>query len=236
LQGEAGTTNSQTPFTLFCSETPISQPISPTPKVRGEQTGTGKAGMTPRAKGTKKPSTPKALSVGDKLSVFDIHNTFRCHWFLSRDHLMANAILAQKAKDGKIFWVKFAPQFHTHLVKCTVALVPHPLHKVKKVMFGYILELLNGEGPQAFFNLTMGMWQATQAQKENVTEVGTRWTLPLMVTVLCLPFLGDAYCFLSIVSLALLSRPLSSSGLLFFPCYCSCVAVVLTSVIVLPFW
>jgi hypothetical protein len=122
--------------------------------------------MTPRAKGTKKPSTPKALSAGDELSVFDIHNTFRRRWFLSRDHLVANAILAQKAKDGKIFWVKFAPQFHAHLVKCAVALVPRPLHKVKKVMLRYILELLNREGPQAFFDLTMGMWQATQAQKE----------------------------------------------------------------------
>jgi hypothetical protein len=77
-QGEAGTTNSQMPFTPFCSETPISQPISPTPEVRGEQTGTGKVGTTPRAKGAKKPSTPKALSVGDELSVFDIHNTFQC--------------------------------------------------------------------------------------------------------------------------------------------------------------
>jgi hypothetical protein len=79
---------------------------------------------------------------------------------------MANAISAQKAEDRKMFWVEFTPQFHTHLVKCTVALVPRPLHKVKKVMFGYILELLNGEGPQAFFNLTMGLQQATQAQKE----------------------------------------------------------------------
>jgi hypothetical protein len=33
-------------------------------------------------------------------------------------------------------------------------------------MFGYILEFLNGEGPQAFFNLTMGQQRATQAQKE----------------------------------------------------------------------
>jgi hypothetical protein len=33
-------------------------------------------------------------------------------------------------------------------------------------MFRYILELLNGEGPQAFFDLTMGQQQATQAQKE----------------------------------------------------------------------
>jgi hypothetical protein len=67
-------------------------------------------------------------------------------------------------------------------------------------------------------------------------EVGTRWTLPLMVTVLRLPFLGDAYCFPSIVSLALLFHPLSSSGLLFFPCYCSCVAIVLTVAIVLCSW
>jgi hypothetical protein len=121
--------------------------------------------MTPKDPGTKLPPQ-KALSVADELSVFDIHNIFHCPWFLSWDHLMANTISAQKAKDGKIFWVEFAPQFHTHLVKCTVALVPHPLNKVKKVMFRYILELLNKEGPQAFFNLTKGQWWATLAQKE----------------------------------------------------------------------
>jgi hypothetical protein len=60
---------------------------------------------------------------------------------------MANVTSAQKAKDEKMFWVKFTPQFHTHLVKCTVALVPYPVNKVKKVMFGFILELLNREGP-----------------------------------------------------------------------------------------
>jgi hypothetical protein len=68
-----------------------------------------------------------------------------------------------------------------------------------------------------------------------VTEVGTRWTLPLTATVLRLPFLGDVYCFPSIVSLALLSCPLSSSGLLFFPYYCSRVSIVLITLIVLPF-
>jgi hypothetical protein len=50
-----------------------------------------------------------------------------------------------------------------------------------------------------------------------VTEVGTCWTLPLTVAVLRLPFLDAAYCSPPIVSFALLSRPLSSSGLLFFP-------------------
>jgi hypothetical protein len=102
----------------------------------------------------------------DELSIFNIYNIFRRRWFLSKDHLVANVTSAQKAEDGKIFWVEFTPQYHAHLVKCAVALVPRPLHKVKKVMFGYLLELLNGEGPQAFFDLTKGQQQATLALKE----------------------------------------------------------------------
>ncbi|KAH9979614.1 hypothetical protein BGW80DRAFT_1455299 [Lactifluus volemus] len=74
--------------------------------------------------------------------------------------------LSPPAEDGKVFWVEFAPQFHAHLVKCAVALVPRPLNKVKKVMFGYILELLNGEGPQAFFDLSKGQRVASLALKE----------------------------------------------------------------------
>ncbi|KAH9952273.1 hypothetical protein BGW80DRAFT_1470841 [Lactifluus volemus] len=162
--GEAGTSNSQTPFTPFCTGTPVSQPISPHPEPTGVSPGEGQAGTTPRAKG--KTLTQRALSAADELSVFDIHNTFRRRWFLSRDHLVANVISAQKAEDGKNFWVEFAPQFHAHLVKCAVALVPRPLNKVKKVMFGFILELLNGEGPQAFFDLTKGQRVASLALKE----------------------------------------------------------------------
>jgi hypothetical protein len=66
------------------------------------------------------------------------------------DYLRTAVLLAQKAEDGKIFWVEFTPQFHAHLVKCAVVLVPHPIHKVKQGMFVYLLELLNGEGPQSF--------------------------------------------------------------------------------------
>jgi hypothetical protein len=82
------------------------------------------------------------------------------------DQLRAQTLLAQKAEDGKIFWVEFTPQFHAHLVKCAIALVPRPIIKVKKVMFCYILELLNEEGPQAFFDLSKGQRHASQAQKE----------------------------------------------------------------------
>jgi len=110
---------------------------------------------------------PKQSPPGDvELSVFDILNIFRRRWFLSKAHLLANAISAQKAEDGNISWVEFTPQFHSHLVKCAVALVPHPVHKVKKVMFGYILELLNREGHLAFFELQKGGRKANNAQKE----------------------------------------------------------------------
>jgi putative heme degradation protein len=81
-------------------------------------------------------------------------------------HLRAQALLAQKANNGTIMWVKFTPQFHLHLVKYTVALIPWPISKVKKVLFVYILELLNEEGPQAFFALTKGQRHESQAQKE----------------------------------------------------------------------
>ncbi|KAH9979561.1 hypothetical protein BGW80DRAFT_1248871 [Lactifluus volemus] len=83
---------------------------------------------------------------------------------------MANAVSAQKAEDGKIFWVEFTPQYHAHLVKCAVVLVPHPLQKVKKVMFAYVLEILNGEAPKAFFDLIKGPSLAAKAQKEKKWE------------------------------------------------------------------
>ncbi|KAH9046227.1 hypothetical protein EDB84DRAFT_1435622 [Lactarius hengduanensis] len=100
------------------------------------------------------------------LSVFDILNIFRHCWFLSQAHLLANAISAQKAEDGKIAWVEFAPSFHSHLVKCAVALVPRPVPWVKRVMFVFVLELLNQEGHLAFFELQKGGRKANNAQKE----------------------------------------------------------------------
>jgi hypothetical protein len=72
----------------------------------------------------------------------------------------------KRLRTEKFFGSSSLPKFHSHLVKCTVALVPHPLSKVKKVMFVYILELLNQEGHQAFFDLAKGTRIATQAQKE----------------------------------------------------------------------
>jgi hypothetical protein len=108
----------------------------------------------------------RAPTVEDDLSIFDILNIFHCQWFLSWQHLINSVLSAQKAEDGSFSWVKFTPQFHSHLVKCAITLVPCLVNKVKKVMFGYILELLNGEGHMAFFDLQKGSCKANNAQKE----------------------------------------------------------------------
>ena len=98
--------------------------------------------------------------------VFDILNVFRRQWFLSRSHLLANGLSAQKSEDGLISWVEFSPPFHSHLVKCALALVPRPVPRVKRVMFVFILELLNRDGHLAFFELQKGGRKANNAQKE----------------------------------------------------------------------
>ena len=79
---------------------------------------------------------------------------------------MAKVTSAQKTEDRNFSWVEFTPPYHSHLVKCAVALVPHPVHVVKRVMFVYILELLNGEGHMAFFDLQKGGHKANNVQKE----------------------------------------------------------------------
>ncbi|KAF8262913.1 hypothetical protein EI94DRAFT_1742244 [Lactarius quietus] len=121
---------------------------------------------------TKPRGGSKALRTSSKvveLSVFDVLNIFRHRWFLSRTALLDHTISAQKAKDGNISWVEFSPPFHSHLVKCAVALVPiHacPVPMAKRVMFVFILEMLNQEGHQTFFELRKGGRKANNAQKE----------------------------------------------------------------------
>ncbi|KAF8262835.1 hypothetical protein EI94DRAFT_1704485 [Lactarius quietus] len=119
-----------------------------------------------RAAGRDGAKLKRSLPGKVELLVFDILNIFRRRWFLSRANLLANVSSAQKAEDGNISWVEFTPQYHSHLVKCAVALVPHPVLTVKKVMFVYILELLNGKGNLAFFDLQVGGRKANNAQKE----------------------------------------------------------------------
>ncbi len=158
---------------------PLTELSPPSPKGDGDA-------LMPSAPPTPPPLTRVGtLKVGCKtqqatpedvdLSVFNVLNIFCCQWFLSRTNLLANVISAQKAEDGKITWVEFTPSFHSHLVKCAVALVPHPISWVKRVMFVYALELLNREGHLAFFELQKGSHKANNAQKEK-RRLAWKWS------------------------------------------------------------
>ena len=88
-------------------------------------------------------------SVAADHSVFDVLNLFRAWWFLNRDHLLSLVVFAQKANDGNnISWVKFAPQTHSHLVHQAITLAPtlYPLALLKRVMFTFLLEVVNDRG------------------------------------------------------------------------------------------
>ena len=149
---------------LLLTSTPMSSPehtLSPPPE---DAPMAVPMAVTPPQMGRDKPKKPS--HVKSELSEFDILNIFHRRWFLSKDHLLTNVISAQKAEDGNISRVEFSPQYHSHLVKCAVALVPHPVLMVKKVVYVYILELLNRKGNLAFFNLQLGGRKANRAQKE----------------------------------------------------------------------
>ncbi|KAH9970915.1 hypothetical protein BGW80DRAFT_1253732 [Lactifluus volemus] len=145
-QDEAGS-NSQDFSPPVFTGTPISQPPSTPallPPPADTAGGVGKPSQDPvYFPPKKKLALWRALSVNDELSVFDIHNLFRRRWFLSRDHLMANAISAQKAEDGKFFGSSLPPSTTPTWSKT-----------------------LNGEAPKAFFDLTKGPSLVAKAQKE----------------------------------------------------------------------
>jgi hypothetical protein len=85
----------------------------------------------------------------DVPSIFKVLNIFRRRWFLNQDHLIANILSAQKDERGKLFWVNFQPQFHTHLVRQALALLPTlcPMALGKCCMFVFLLEVLDDDGP-----------------------------------------------------------------------------------------
>jgi hypothetical protein len=128
LQEVAGPSNSPEFLPLVFTETPFSQPTPlvthPAPQGAGATT-TPMPTMDTLAGGAGHPPSPKFFPPGKKLlkkvplhessdlSIFDILNTFHCHWFLSVDSLRAQALSAQKAKDGKKFGLSILPSF-TH--------------------------------------------------------------------------------------------------------------------------
>jgi len=65
---------------------------------------------------------------------------------------VSNVASAQQTDGLSINWVEFPPAAHTHLVRCAIKLAPSiPTAKVKQVIFVYLLEVLNGDGPVSSF-------------------------------------------------------------------------------------
>src|ERR1700758_2107788 len=105
------------PTTAIPSKRVLPKDFSPPTTPNKRDRPVGKGGAAPKGHHSK----------DIELSVFDILNIFRRRWFLSRDHLLTNVISAQKDESGNISWAEFTPPYHSHLVKCAVALVPHPV-------------------------------------------------------------------------------------------------------------
>ena len=92
------------------------------------------------------------MSLHFESSDVDILNVFRDRWFLSRDFLISLVASAQRTTGGPIDWVELTPTGRAHLVHSAIVLAhPIPVAKVEQVMFVYILEILNKDGPMTNF-------------------------------------------------------------------------------------
>jgi len=106
------------------------------------------APVSDHARGRARPSVAQtpSLDAVDVYSVFDVLNIFCVRWFVNRAHILSLALFAQKAGEGnEVTWVEFSPQLHSHLVKQALVLAPpsYPLTLVKRVMFSFLLEVVN---------------------------------------------------------------------------------------------
>lgn len=104
------------------------------------------------------------------LSCFEILSRLRLRLFWSREGLINKITEARKDSRGDIEWVEFAKAHHSHLVASCFAVMPAQLTRasrvtVKRAMFVFILELLNG-GASSFFDLQDGRRNEDRAHRE----------------------------------------------------------------------
>ena len=94
------------------------------------------------------PSTTSAPII-DHPSVFNVLNLFRACWFLNCKHLISLILATVKGSDNNdITWINLLPNLHTHLLCQAKALAPpsYPLPLLKRVMFTFLLEVINSHG------------------------------------------------------------------------------------------
>ena len=91
------------------------------------------------------PSTASTPLI-DHPSVFEVLNLFRARWFLNREHLLSLTLSAVKGGDNNdSTWIDLLPSSHTHLLRQAKNLAPpsYPLPLLKRVMFTFLLEVIN---------------------------------------------------------------------------------------------
>ncbi|KAG8217223.1 hypothetical protein J3R82DRAFT_5309 [Butyriboletus roseoflavus] len=104
-------------------------------------------------------------------SCFEILNVLRSRLFLARTKLVEKIEIAQLDEEpDSVSWVEFSPSYHSHLVKCTLSLLPRlapsAIPMAKRAMFVYILEVLNREDDDIFRLLQHGKSQDNRVQRE----------------------------------------------------------------------
>jgi len=111
----------------------------------------------------------------------ELLNCIRHRMTVSRSHIIEHTTLALKDEAGSFSWVEFSPKFHSHLFKLAFSLLgklitPAAQKLYKKVIFVYILEILNQEGKEYFFTpkhnyakTTCTNWEAPSPPKPTLT-------------------------------------------------------------------
>ena len=93
--------------------------------------------------------SPLSAPIVDLPVVFNVLNLFRACWFLNCKHLMSLILAAVKGGDNNdIMWIDLILSAHTHLLCQAKALAPpyYPLSLLKRVMFPFLLEVVNSQG------------------------------------------------------------------------------------------
>jgi cytochrome c5 len=121
------------------------------------------------SKNTQKTPTP-AKDVLD-LSCFELLSRLRSRLFLSRAKVVSSVTASTKDETGKISWVEFEPDYHSHLIKIALnaigsPLTPPSLKMAKKCLFVFIIDLLNGHCVDKYFELAHAVRKEQQAKTQ----------------------------------------------------------------------
>jgi hypothetical protein len=95
------------------------------------------------------------------LSCFELLAKVRRNLYLQAEKLRSMIIAATKDDSGSLTWVEFEPNYHSHLLVLAhraveVTLTAPAERQLRKCLFIYVLDLLNGCSGEKFFELQTG--------------------------------------------------------------------------------